>query len=358
MKKKSILIPDGESPFAYHVVSCLSVNNDIELHILSKSPRVVSRYSRKVKSFRAFNESQSLLDNVKAVCANTHIDMCMPVDMEGTCYFSAHRDDICDITILALMDSPEKLMLAGDKGLLANYLQTHNLPHPYSITNHKQFEKEKFNLSFPVLIKPRISGNGDGIFKQTSLDSLIAQINTNSSFFDEYLIQEYIDGEDIDCSVLCKNGVILAYTIQKTLVVNTEDFKPAVALEFTHHAGVFETAQKLLSTLNWNGVAHIDMRIKKSDLSAQIIEINPRFWGSVEGSLHVGVNFPYLLYLTTMEQSFSLPSYRDSKYMNAFSALRRQLENRPLVNLYRETNMKSYIKDPLPIIMRVLNYKK
>jgi len=48
----------------------------------------------------------------------------------------------------------------------------------------------------------------------------------------------------------------------------------------------------------------------------KIIEINPRFWDSVEASQRVGVNFPYLYCLTALGIPFEFPSYRFESYTN------------------------------------------
>lgn len=354
MNKISVLIPDGESSFAFHVLTCLSKIEDIEIHILSKEKTTLTRYSRKPTSFHLLPSDKTLLQGVKQICEKIKIDLCMPVDMKGIYYFAQHREQVEEFTKLFLIQSAKELRMIWDKKQFADTLQDKKFPHPQSITSQKQFEEEIQNFSFPVLVKPRLSGNGDGIVKFLDLEHLTLDVKQTQNFFEEFIIQEYIEGEDIDCSVLCKDGKILVYTIQKSLFANPKTYQPAEAIEFVHHPKVFETATKLMALLNWNGVGHIDMRIRKSDGLVQIIEMNPRFWGSIEGSLHVGVNFPYLACLASLNEEFPKPEFRESKYMSAFAAVKRILRGKFAVNFFRETNWFSYLKDPIPVLARLV----
>lgn len=354
MDKISVLIPDGERPFAYHVLNCLSGLDDVDVHILSKDANTLAKYSRTTKTFHLLKPGQSLMEGVAEICSRIHVDLCMPVGSDGAYYFAEHRESVEKITKLILIESAETLMNVKDKGKFADLLRSHQLPHPHSITSSAQLEDELDGLVFPVLVKSRRGGGGDGIDKCTDRDDLLARVNGNPIFFDEFIIQEYVEGDDIDCSTFCRDGKILAYTTQKGLYVDPESYLPMEAVEFIHHPEVLGVAEKLVSTLGWNGIAHVDTRVRKSDGSIDIIEINTRFWGSLEGSLYAGVNFPYIACLASLGRTFPMPAYRDSKYMSAFTAVRRMMKRKPVVNLFTETNLRSHLRDPLPVIMRLM----
>ena len=57
-----------------------------------------------------------------------------------------------------------------------------------------------------------------------------------------------------------------------------------------------EMGVRLLSSLNWYGVAMVEFKIDPRDGRAKLMEVNPRFWGSLQLSIHSGIDFPYLLY--------------------------------------------------------------
>jgi D-aspartate ligase len=76
----------------------------------------------------------------------------------------------------------------------------------------------------------------------------------------------------------------------------------------------------VMAELHWSGVAHVDLRAHEESGEISIIEINPRFWGSVLGSLHAGVNFPYLACLNALGQEFDYPQFRDCRYVAGTTA--------------------------------------
>ena len=57
-----------------------------------------------------------------------------------------------------------------------------------------------------------------------------------------------------------------------------------------------ELSIRLLKSIGWYGVAMVEYREDPRDGRCKIMEINPRFWGSLPLAIAAGVDFPYLLY--------------------------------------------------------------
>lgn len=70
-----------------------------------------------------------------------------------------------------------------------------------------------------------------------------------------------------------------------------------------------------MNVLQWNGIANLDLRYNSQTGQLNVLEINPRIWQSLMGSLSVGVNFPYLLYLLSSDISFAPVSYPEKYYV-------------------------------------------
>ncbi len=60
----------------------------------------------------------------------------------------------------------------------------------------------------------------------------------------------------------------------------------------------------LLKALNWFGVAMVEFKLDPRDGIPKLMEVNPRFWGSLSLAIEAGVNFPYLLYLMSRGEKF------------------------------------------------------
>lgn len=56
-----------------------------------------------------------------------------------------------------------------------------------------------------------------------------------------------------------------------------------------------ERSRRLLARLNWQGVAMVEYKIDASTGMPYLMEINGRFWGSLQLAIDAGVDFPRLL---------------------------------------------------------------
>lgn len=57
-----------------------------------------------------------------------------------------------------------------------------------------------------------------------------------------------------------------------------------------------EHGVRLLSAFDWHGPAMVEFRRDPRDQRFKLLEVNPRFWGSLQLAVHAGVNFPYRYY--------------------------------------------------------------
>jgi predicted ATP-grasp superfamily ATP-dependent carboligase len=239
----------------------------------------------------------------------------------------------------------------------------HHIPSPQSIlvTLNSEFYQQLSNLEYPVLLKPTSQKGGQGIRRfetQTDLQSFLEQ-QDEQQFKNNYLVQSHLPGLDLGLSVLCDRGKILAFTIQKELIANRYRFGPLMAMEFIEQEDVLNHGKRLLSALNWSGVAHVDMREDNRDGQVKLLEINARYWGSLLGSLVAGVNFPLLAYQKALNIPFSLPDKQFSRYVHTTTALKELFlhpfgRNRLKGFTLRETGLRFFIIDPLPEIVKTI----
>jgi predicted ATP-grasp superfamily ATP-dependent carboligase len=60
-------------------------------------------------------------------------------------------------------------------------------------------------------------------------------------------------------------------------------------------------SETLLKALDWHGIAEVEYRLDSRDNMPKLMEINPRFWGSLCVAIKAGVDFPYMLYRMSMD---------------------------------------------------------
>ena len=166
-----------------------------------------------------------------------------------------------------------------------------------------------------------------------------------------YIVQEFIKGYNLCFNVLAKEGEILAYTIQKPRIAGRNEFEPSFGIEFFHDQKIYNSFKKIIQTLNWTGVANIDLRYDEENQEVKILEMNTRFWGTLIGSLLAGINFPYLNCLAGLGKHVPESHYNNTSciigkyhYFYAFDRFRikRKLPK------FENSSLKLALKDPLP----------
>ncbi|MCB9249810.1 MAG: ATP-grasp domain-containing protein [Ignavibacteriales bacterium] len=277
----SILIPDGESKLVRSVVHCLSVVPGLRINILSKNRFSPIRFSRFINSYYYANDSidELKISKIKSIALKTNSDIILPIDEEAIALLSQHKNELTEKVFLSPLPDLDAFKICSNKWLLSKFLKENKLPHPITI-NYKNVDlkKDTLDLQFPVLVKPIKGLFGKGIKLFDNYIELKSYLN-NCKNLEKYILQSFINGFDIDCSVLCKEGEILQYTIQKEISTSNRRFGPPAAVEFLHDENVYKVVKELIKKLNWSGVAHIDLRYDTIDNEVKIIEVNPRFLG-------------------------------------------------------------------------------
>jgi len=55
---------------------------------------------------------------------------------------------------------------------------------------------------------------------------------------------------------------------------------------------LFDYGKTLLDSLHWHGPAQVEVKLDLSDNNYKLLEVNPKFWGTLDLSIKCGVNFP------------------------------------------------------------------
>ncbi|ULC58323.1 ATP-grasp domain-containing protein [Flaviramulus sp. BrNp1-15] len=356
----SVLIPDGESHLLIYVVNCLAQIKGLKIFVMSNKNSNPMRLSRYIYNFSFFEKTNEIdwIYNINKELIRYDIDVVMPIFEDGIRTIIKHENLVNNKSKLGLLPSFSVFNIAINKGCLAEHLKTNNLPHPKGVVILPGATTSEKEIKLPALIKP-MEGFGGGMgIKVFNSKKQIDHFFDENKFNYPYLVQDYIEGYDIDCSVLCKNGEVLAYTIQKGNLLGKNEFSPQVGLEFLHNEELYKVVEKLMKSLNWSGIAHIDMRYDKHDEKFKVIEINTRYWVSLDASLISGVNFPHLYCLASLNQNFIKPDYKNIEYLNLKGLIKKiKIKKTTLFNfkfIIANTPLKFAIKDPLPMIYKFI----
>jgi predicted ATP-grasp superfamily ATP-dependent carboligase len=366
MGKFSVLIPDGENEHALWVVRSLAHSKQVRLHILSSKRWMPVRFSRHGRLYKFSSTGADYARRLNALADITrrvHVDVILPVSEEGMLFAAIEREALSMLAALPPIPETESLKIAKNKWRLNQFACQYNLPVPETIlvTFDSAFDQRVSTLEYPVLLKPTSLTDGQGIRRFDTPSDLLGFLKSQDeeTFEAKYLVQTYIPGSDMGLSVLCQDGEILAFTIQRGIISAAHRFGPLMAMQFISQEDVLDIGQRLVSALHWSGVAHIDFRHDSRDGRAKIIEMNARYWGSLLGSLVAGVNFPYLACLAAQGVRFARPGYQCSKYAYTTTVIKEGLlsllgKNSLSGYAFRETGLRFFLADPLPEVVKKL----
>jgi predicted ATP-grasp superfamily ATP-dependent carboligase len=112
----------------------------------------------------------------------------------------------------------------------------------------------------------------------------------------EPIVQEHIQGPEYGFFALFNNGQLKAKFQHKRLLSMSYTGGASVLRISVYFKELDDLGIKLLKALNWHGPAMVEFKFDSRDKKFKLMEINPRFWGSLSVAIDSGVDFPYLYY--------------------------------------------------------------
>jgi predicted ATP-grasp superfamily ATP-dependent carboligase len=208
-------------------------------------------------------------------------DAAIPIGLDMTRLFVQSAQGLAGKTLLP---PPESFRVAADKRLTFPHCSAIGIHVPRSLSGAQWPE-----IGLPVVFKHHSSG---AVIARTSAEARAAAERLGAHF-DDYLAQEYIPGENgFGYFGFFQDGRERGYFMHERLVQIPKEGGPSVVARAIKDDRLHELGRRTLESLNWNGVAMVEF--KRSDLDGKLylMEINPKFWGSLDLAIQSGVNFP------------------------------------------------------------------
>lgn len=305
MKNNTVLVTDGRSRASLAIIRSLG---KMGIRIISgESFRCSSFYSRYTRRRILYpdpdNEPELFMQKIHEIINEEDVNMIFPVRDSATLLLSKYRDKFPSSVDIPLADY-DILIKGRNKEQTIKIAMQNEIPCPktYFVNNENEIKEVSESLSFPVLIKPCESSGSRGIKYVNSEEELLNSYKHVKSEYGVSMIQEFIPhGGAYGVETLFNKGEPRAVFVHKRLREYPRSGGPSTLRESVKYPEIEKYAIKLLKALNWHGVAMVEFRIDSRDGRPKLMEINPRFWGSLPLALHSGVDFPYLLYKMVSE---------------------------------------------------------
>jgi predicted ATP-grasp superfamily ATP-dependent carboligase len=243
-------------------------------------------------------------------------------------------------------------------------------PATYSIQSDEQLKSIASTMTYPCVTKLRQGAGGFGFRIFECEESLVQEypLTAQESDFvfvrEHPLIQEYVPGEIHDVCLLFNRGKVRAAVTQKRLMMYPSKGGIGILNETTDEPTIRDQAVRLLESLNWHGPAQVEFKVDSKSESPKLMEVNGRYWGTLDLCVRAGVNFPLLAcemaingdidtvshYKTGLRYHWPFP-YGLLHLVESGFALREIWE---LMRVDRHTVSDLWLTDPLPTLAEVL----
>ncbi|MBL8199246.1 MAG: ATP-grasp domain-containing protein [Chromatiales bacterium] len=126
-----------------------------------------------------------------------------------------------------------------------------------------------------------------------------------------FMIQDYIDGTGQGIFALYGHGTSLAFFSHRRIRERPPWGGVSVLSESVKPDPLLQTlAQRLLDDAQWHGVAMVEFKVAR-DGTPYLMEINTRFWGSLQLAIDAGIDFPVMLLDLAFGKPIKPPDIRE-----------------------------------------------
>lgn len=212
-------------------------------------------------------------------------------------------------SIVIPFENYAKYLQVSDKSKLFKHAQTLGVPIPKTYIS-SEFPGNQIPIAalsgveYPIVVKSCFSKIRSG---DTIIDSIVRYAKNegelksilSSDVFQNYpyLIQERIKGPGVGIFLLMKDGRVLAKFAHRRIREKPPSGGVSVLCEsISPPSDALRAATDLLGSIHWSGVAMVEFKYDEKENIHKLIEVNARFWGSLQLAISSGVDFPFLLF--------------------------------------------------------------
>lgn len=305
------IVLDGEQRAALAVTRSLG-RRGVKVSVGAvKNPSLSSCSRYCTKSFQypsPYIDPTGFIQAIRDFTKNSQNSILFPITDVTLTEILLRKKELQENAVIPFMDY-EKYIQVTDKIALIRLARELNVPMPTSFLSTDYSSQESLietvsQSGYPVVVKPSFSKirSGEGwinakVYYAMDENTLrdILQLNVFQSF--PFLVQKRVEGPGMGIFLLMKNGEVVARFAHRRIrekppsggvSVLSESIEPPVE---AMHAAV-----KILEKLQWTGVAMVEFKIDREKNVAMLLEVNARFWGSLQLAISSGVDFPYMLF--------------------------------------------------------------
>ncbi len=317
--KTKVLILDGDHNNALAIVRNFGLSKKYIIDVVAYSKFALCFFSKFTNNKFIIphpkeNEENFLTEIIKILKENKYATI-IPVSYLSFQILSKNIKSIKKYTNLTIT-SYQNILSASNK--IETYKIAEKLKIPYPKTYYIETPNEINNLSikYPCVIKAPLEMGKNLVEYARNFSELKKKYHKILSSYKfkeaQPIIQEYIKGEGAGFFAFYKKGKLINWFIHKRIREYPVSGGASTVAKSYYNEKIFENGKKILDYLGWEGVAMVEFKKDNASGTYKLMEINAKFWGSLELAISAGVNFPEMLVLDAL--NLDIPQIR--KYQN------------------------------------------
>jgi predicted ATP-grasp superfamily ATP-dependent carboligase len=306
MNKKRILLTTSHWTSARAILESLGKQGHELLLIDDRphGPRAETFFSKYcTKSFlceaKGANKA-NYVDFVLNILRKENIDLFIPICDRDVEYFSEIEDEVRRHAHMVLA-SRKLIDLAGNKDKTYRFCMEHgfNIPKTYFPVSMEEISQLADQITYPCLAKAaKATANEGNTYFQTK-EGLLGFYKNFAGKPIWPVLQEFIHGDVASFSAVCDQGKVLGHFMMHIEYKHSIG-APAVARS-TNDPALLDLSTRIIRKLEWTGAINFDL-IREPQGEYKLMEINPRFGGSICLAYRLGVDLPLILYSLAFDQ--------------------------------------------------------
>ena len=320
MKPLTVFVTDGEQRPALAITRSLG-RRGFAVVVGSEQPESLASASkycvRHITYPSPTHQPDAFVSFLRELVERERVDVIMPVTDITTHLVSKHAHELNRFTATAVPPF-EAFDFVADKAALAQRAAECGVAVPRTcvVENRADVNRVLPRVGYPAVIKPSRSrirtsrGWLSGTVKYAHDEAELVRLYEASECLASYpsMIQERIEGPGVGVFVLCDHGELRASFSHRRLREKPPSGGASVLCESLElDPALLEQAMRVLGPLGWHGVAMMEFKQDRRTGQSFLMEVNGRFWGSLQLAIDAGVDFPYLACQLALGQSIDAP---------------------------------------------------
>lgn len=323
MTRRRILVTDGTQRSALAVVRSLGRAGHAVFVCSARTPSIAGESRHTVAQATVadpLHAPEQFVSDVQSRIEQWRIDMLIPITEASLLALLPEREQL-GVTIP--FPDASVFRAAADKGALLAAAPLAGIAVPRQLVIHAAGDMRGIDpslLDYPVVLKPsRSVGEHDGhrvamgVQHAADASELRRAVAEMSHAAFPLLVQQRIVGAGAGIFLLIWDGKLLASFAHRRLREKPPSGGVSVYSEsVVAEPDLVERSRLLLEQLGWNGVAMVEYKRETRTGIPYLMEVNGRFWGSLQLAIDAGVDFPALLVAAASGEAVPpVTSYRE-----------------------------------------------